>query len=231
MSEHSNLRPTTRSERKEMERAISRYEEALAQDEQAMAFLRGRGLNEETIRTFRLGVVSDPIPLHRSHNGRLSIPYLDAKGEPLAVRFRCLKAHDHKEYKHGKYMSLPDAPVRTYNIKAIGNAVDELHVTEGEFDAQILEQCGFHAVAVPGADLFQYRNSILLRGFSRVWVWHDPDEAGAKLMQRIRKFVPQSFSIPLEQDVTDTYIAGGITGIEQTYAKACYFYDEDEDKD
>lgn len=187
---------------------MSRYQAAVTGP--VARFLVGRGVGQAEAATHRLGVVADPLPGHARYTGRLAIPYLDQHGLPLTIRFRCLEDHNHRDFNHGKYMSLPDEPVRVYNVGAIHRAADELHIAEGELDAVILNKIGFPAIAIPGARLWRGHHRRMLAGFSRVWVWGDPDDAGAELVAKVTKSLRSAKGVNLRDgDVTDTYMAGG----------------------
>lgn len=208
MTEQEGLQPLSASQREMLEEAVASYEESI--DVHAAAYLLGRGIEEETAATFRLGVVSDPYPGHERFRGWLAIPYLDRHGKPLSIRFRCMEQHNHRDYYHGKYMSITDEPSRVFNIGAIHRAGTEIHVTEGEFDAVILNQLGLPAVAIPGASGFQGHHRRMLAGFSRTWVWGDPDEAGADFTNRVCRMLRSAKGVRLRLgDVTDTYLMGG----------------------
>ncbi|ONI83990.1 hypothetical protein ALI22I_34070 [Saccharothrix sp. ALI-22-I] len=140
----------------------------------------------------------------------MAIPYLDHNGKPLTVRFRCLAEHDHRAYFHGKYMTLKDDPPRMFNVGAVHRAADEIHVTEGELDAVVLTMLGLHAVAIPGAEMWMPRHRRMLAGFSRVWVWGDPDDAGAEFTNRVARSLRAAKGVRLTLgDVTDTYLKAG----------------------
>lgn len=208
MSEQESLRPLSESQMEALEEAVSRYQADISHD--AMAYLIGRGIDLAAQDTFRLGVVSDPLPGHERFRGFLAIPYLDRHGKPLSIRFRCLQQHNHRDFGHGKYMSLPEEPPRIFNIKAIFDAGEEIHVTEGELDGIVLNSNLGPTVGVPGAHLWQPRHRIMLSGFNRIWVWSDPDEAGADLARKITRSLPRARQVRLtEGDVTDTYLSGG----------------------
>ena len=50
----------------------------------------------------------------------------------------------------------------------------------------------------------------MLAGFSRVWVWGDPDDAGAEFTARVCRALRSAKGVRLRHgDVTDTYLAGG----------------------
>lgn len=215
MPEHSDLRPLSVSQVKMLERATSRYHGALADSPATIRYLQARGIEERVADTFRLGVVpSRPEAGHERFAGWLAIPYLLGDGTVVSMRFRCLEAHDHREYYHGKYMSLPDDPGRMFNVGAIASAGDELHVTEGEFDAMVLTQIGLHAVAIPGASGFQMRHERMLAGFNPIHVWGDPDEAGGKFIATVTRALPSAVGVRLRAgDVSDTYLLQGKDGL------------------
>lgn len=209
MAEHEPLRPTSPAQRAALDEAVSRYQEALTPD--VARYLLHRGISEEAADTARLGVVSDPAPGHGRFEGWLAIPYLRADGEPLTIRFRCLEDHDHSEYKHGKYMSIEDDITRVYGVESLHGNHSEIHVTEGEFDRNILRfQMGWPAVGFPGASNWAGKHRRMLAGFSRIWVWGDPDEAGAKFIMRVTRSLRQARGVQLRVgDVTDTFLDGG----------------------
>lgn len=206
------MRPLSDSQKEALEEATSRYQAALTAD--AAQWLTARGLSQEAAFTARLGVVDDPFPGHGRFAGMLVIPFLDKGGKPLQLRFRCLESHEHRSFHHGKYNSISGDPARLFNVRALHEAADEIHVTEGELDALILNQLGLYAVAIPGANLYRPHHRHLLAGFKRVWAWGDPDDAGAELNSKICRSLSRAKAVNLrEGDVTDTYLKGGIDAI------------------
>lgn len=214
--EPGELRPLSDSQREALAEAVRTYEQGLAADLEAQDYLDARGITEEGAHTYRLGVVSTPLPGHERFRGWLAIPYLLHDDEPRSIRFRCIEDHNHREHYHGKYMSLPDEPARVFNVRAVNRADDIIHLTEGELDAVILGQLGYDAVAIPGASGFQPHHRRLLMGFSKVYVWGDPDDAGADFVNRVTRALPRASAVRLrEGDVTETYLAGGERAISQ----------------
>jgi DNA primase len=195
-----------------LEEAVCKYEADMTV--QAARYLLDRGLTQETVRTRRLGVVADPIPGHEAFRGMLAIPYM-LRGEALRVRFRCIEDHDHREFSHGKYMQPSGETLMVYNVDAIHDANHVLHVTEGEFDAMILQQAGLPAVGFPGASTFRGHHGRMLAGFNRLWIWGDPDAAGAEFVTKVTNRLPRSArGVKLRAgDVTDTYLAGGVKSL------------------
>lgn len=216
MTEQEPLRPLSGSQRETLREAVESYEVALTAA--AASHLVKRGVTKETARTFRLGSVLDPAPGHSRFTGFLALPYLDKDGEPVSLRFRCIAEHDHRSFGHGKYMSMTDEPARVFNIRAIHEAArgssGEIHVTEGEFDAIVLNQLGLPAVAIPGASGFQGHHRRMLAGFNRAWIWGDPDDAGAEFTAKVCRMMRSAKGVRLEVgDVSETFSAGGAEAI------------------
>ncbi|MFI5763918.1 topoisomerase [Streptomyces sp. NPDC051563] len=201
-----------------MEEATNAYQAALTAD--AARYLAERGIGEEEVATFRLGVVADPLPGHGRYRGMLAIPYLGHDGHTLTVRFRCLEEHDHRALGHGKYNTMPGDPPRIYGVDSIHQAGDEIHLSEGELDRIILRKVGFHAAGAPGAEMFFGRHRRMLAGFSRVWHWPDPDEGGARMAAKVSRGLRTAASVRLRAgDVTETYKAGGAQALYDLYEK------------
>lgn len=200
-----------------MRTAMDSYSEALVGDAEAMAYLTGprRGLTEETIRTHRLGVVVEPEPAHIKFKGMIAIPYLGPHGDPVAIRFHCFEEHDHRALGHGKYNTMYGDSARLYNARLIAEPGLSIHVTEGEFDAMILNQIGLPAVAAPGGKSWKRHHRIMLAGYSFIWTWGDPDETGAEFNQKIAKSLSQARSVRLPGgDITDLYTRHGQKYVE-----------------
>lgn len=209
MSEREPLRPLSASQKEALEEAVTSYQ--AAHTEGSARYLLRRGIDRALADTFRLGVVGpNPFPGHTRFVGWLVIPYLDKAGSPLSLRFRCMQDHEHRDFGHGKYMSMTDEPTRVFNVKAIHDAFDEINVTEGEFDAMILEKFVGPAVAIPGAQAWSNHHRRMLAGFSRINVWGDPDDAGAEFVQKVTRACRNARGVRLHDgDVTDTYKIGG----------------------
>jgi len=192
-----------------LEEAVQSFQDQLTVD--AAKYLRERGIGQAEALIHRLGVVTNPLPGYGKFRGMLAIPYLDKDGHPLTIRFRCLEDHDHRAAFHGKYNSIKDDPSRVYNIKAIFDAKDEIHITEGEFDTMILTKIGLPAVAIPGAHGWQYHHRRMLAGFSRVYVWADGDDAGAEFGSKVMASMRTARVVRVDSgmDVTEMYLRDG----------------------
>ena len=201
--------------------AVSTYQGQATEGVEAYLDERGIGLRERLM--FRLGVVggSDILPEHSRYTGMLAIPYLDRKGAPLSIRFRCLQQHDHRESGHGKYNSMAGEIGRMYNIKAIFKAEDIMHVCEGELEAVIMTRLGYPAVALPGAQAWKSHHRRMLAGFSRIYVWGDPDEAGAEFSRKVAGSMRQAkIIVPKLGDINETFNLGGPDAIADLIEKA-----------
>jgi len=210
LSEHEALQPVSASRMADLEAAVAAYQDAVTVE--AAGILTKRGITAAEAATYRVGVVADPFPGHEKFRGFLSIPYLDKHGKPLSLRFRCLAEHEHRSFGHGKYMSLKEEPARTFNIAAIHQATDELHIAEGEFDAMVLTKLGLPAIAIPGAQGWKPHHRRMVAGFSKVHVWGDPDEAGAEFVGKVTRSVRNAVGVRLlrsDGDVTELFIKGG----------------------
>jgi DNA primase len=200
------LQPLGNFQLEALEEATAAYSAAVT--EEVLQWWLDRGITEETVVTSRLGVVDDPYPGHHKFAGWLTFPYLSAQGQPLQIRFRCPWDHDH--VGHGKYMTLTDDPPRTYNIRSLFEAGDEIHVTEGEIDALTLNQIGLPAVGIPGVHNWTSRHPRILAGFSKVWIWGDPDDAGAGFISTITSQMRTAKGVRLrEYDVNKSYVKYG----------------------
>lgn len=203
-----------------LDEALTTYEACLDGDVAAVRWLMDRGITSQAALTHRLGVVGeDCLPEHRAFIGWLAIPYLGTDDRPVQIRFRCLRQHDH--IGHGKYMTLEGDPARVYHVQSIINADFDIHVTEGELDALILNHLGYPAVAIPGASGFQSHHRRMLAGFGRVFVWGDPDEAGAKFASKVTRMMGQAVSVRLSDgDINDTFLTHGEDAIHAALAKS-----------
>jgi hypothetical protein len=200
---------------------VGRYEAALTPE--VARYLARRGITEVAAVTARLGVVDDPAPGHHKFMGWLAIPYLRADGEPLTIRFRCLEDHDHQDaHGGGKYMSVFEDPDRVYGVESLHGNHHEIHLTEGEFDRNILRfQMGWPAVGMPGASKWKGKHRRMLAGFSRIWVWGDPDDAGAKFINKVTRSLRQARGVNLRLgDVTETWQQGGTAALRALVEEA-----------
>lgn len=202
------MRPLSGQQRTALERATV---EAEANFELAAEYLARRALSRDTGTRFRLGVVTDG-----PYAGRLSIPAIGPNGV-YSLRFRALDGRE------PKYLGMEGIPTRLFNLRALHEAKDEIHITEGEMDAMTLEQCGLHAVAVTGSQGWKKHHPRMFAGFSRVFLWQDSDEAGRAFVRRVSDSLQSPTAVSLmgeKQDVNSTFVQGGQEAIMQALKEA-----------
>jgi len=106
--------------------------------------------------------------------GQITIPY-HINGMVVAIRGKEIG---------GKYLTPPGTKARLFNVDVVPRA-EELVLAEGEFDALVLEQLGYAALGVPGANVFQEHWVDYFTDARRVYIAFDPDEAGHAGTERV----------------------------------------------
>lgn len=131
-------------------------------------YLHERGLNDTTIRNFRIAAEGD----------RILFPFIDPTGETRMIKFR-----DTKDKKRQGPTSAGQMPV-LFGWQAIDQNTREVWITEGEFDAMAAYQMGVSALSVPfgggkGAKQQWIENEYdNLDRFETVYLALDMDEEG-----------------------------------------------------
>jgi DNA primase len=191
------------------ERACKFFEDQLRRPEgaQAREYLAGRGLKEETIRTFKIGFAPDSgFTLKDRFKADFSEEMMRASGlfswkegtesagtataaamysKIIAFTGRTLA----KDEKSGpKYLNSPETPIYSksrvlYNLDRAKEAIRKLGyviIVEGQMDCIAVYSAGFHNVAASSGTAFTETQVRLLGRFSKdIVVNFDPDTAGA----------------------------------------------------
>jgi DNA primase len=188
-----------------LEQAVGLYEN---QVNPAVEYLLGRGIGRESIESFRLGFVSEPISGHEQYQGCISIPSLGPSGV-YGLRFRSLRADG------PKYLGLSGAPTRLFNIRDIHTATDTICVTEGELDAVILSQCGLKATGVSGANSWKRHHPRMMAGFEKVYIFGDGDKAGSDFAKQVMASLDNGIRVRLPEnlDVNEYFLKHGERGL------------------
>lgn len=139
--------------------------------------------------------------LARQGRSGVEIPYCNEQGEEAAVRTRLnlckLKSDNRFIWEKGK-------PVMPYGLwllqeqKALGKTI----IVEGESDCWTLWYNGFPAIGIPGARNWKKTWAKYLDGFTKLYVWVEPDEAG------------RGFLSDLVADMPDILVLQGPGGIK-----------------
>ena len=203
-------RMLSQGQEKLLQEAAHHYAQAIS--DEALAYLAGRGISEETAARFRLGTITDPIEGHQGYEGWLAIPYFTALDLCVGFKFRRL---DDGKPKYG-------APIgqksHLFNVVATLSATKSIVICEGEFDAIIMEaNCGIPAVGVPGVAAWKPYYQKLFNGFDIVYVVGDNDvkedgtNPGAEFSRRVASEISNSqiVTLPPGLDITDFYLANG----------------------
>ncbi len=205
--------------------AVPIMQNALIEDSDMLAYLKGRGLSAQTIGKYKLGlagkhgIVDDLVAegysirelkaagLFTDYNGkevplfwnRLMIPYYQ-RGHVVALR--------------GKKLGSNTIQTKNTSIQLFGadNLLGhkEVYICEGEMDAMLLDQLGYPACAIPGAGSFQEHWKPWFEEAIRVFIVLDADEAGNKGAFRIKGYLGAKgiiVELPVPDNESSTDIA------------------------
>lgn len=210
-----------------LEEATKFYHECLLNNPEAFNWLvEERGFDEQTIISARLGWAPGGSKLHGhliqrftpeeiqesglvlnrfSHDffrEEVIIPYLDY-GRTYNMRGKKIG---------GKYRGLPGKSVSLYGTDAIIGEKKAL-ITEGEFCALHLQQLGFSAVGVPGAQTWKDEWDDVIEEVMRAYVVFDSDKAGKAGAEKLStKLGPKSRVVDIPKkgyDVEDYIVKLG----------------------
>lgn len=192
--------------RESLNQATQMYYEQLKGSNEAIDYLKGRGIDGETARSFKLGFVQTPAENHDQMAGMLSIPYITPTGV-VAIRFRRLGGDGNKYHQEAGAVS----PL--FNVRDLHKSAPHVAVVEGEFDALVMSALvGVPAVGLAGTGQWAKRGKFyrrLLQDYDKVFVVMDPDKAGRETATAIMKAVSNAVNINLPFDVNDTFLTNG----------------------
>lgn len=198
------MQTLSRSQKDFLQEAASTYHD---QVHQAHDYLATRGLSEATADMYRLGVVTQTHAAlgDEDYVGRLSIPYITASGDVVAIRYRSLDGSE------PKYLSAAGTEAHLYSVTSLLADSDVVVITEGEIDAMTLNQIGVPAVGVPGAKAWKPHFHLLFEDFDRVLIACDGDQAGREFGRLVADQVHGAITVHLPdgQDVNSVYVNSG----------------------
>jgi DNA primase len=212
----TTVRPLPGPLRKTYAQAQQRYQEALQDDDTALAYLeRERALSAASAARYGLGVVTDD--QFGNWAGRISIPSRNARGAIVSFKFRSIDDQGPK-YGAPKGHNTP-----LYNLEAISRVSNTVVITEGEFDAISVEEVGYPAVGVPGAENWKPFYRRIFEAIPNIVVCYDDDKAGNQLLGRLQGdmniipcAMPDGIKDPsdaLKEDPTGTLLNDIISGV------------------
>ena len=180
--------------------------------EETVRYLEGRGISEDTARSFSLGTVVEPYPGHEQFEGWLSIPYMSALGIYQCIKFRRL--NDEKP----KYGQPIGQKLHIFNVADTLADSSYIAICEGEIDAIVMSgEVGIPAVGIPGVAAWKPFYTKLFLGFDTVFVIGDNDvkedgtNPGAEFSRRVASEVlnSQIVQLPPNMDVNEFYLKNG----------------------
>ncbi len=192
-----------------------RYHQALLKDQEGLDYLKGRGINVESIERFKLGI------LQKNGTKWLSIPHY--RGDDLAnIKFRSLPP------AAKTFRRIPDCASIMFNLNSI-KGHKEVYLTEGELDAITLSQAGIENAisATTGAGSFDPEWIDQLKRFEKIYIVYDGDEAGQKGARAVAKRLGfnRCFNVGLPdgQDPNDFFQENDIFAFQQIVNQAQRF--------
>lgn len=197
------MEPLSASHKQSLEKATAAYQANVGL---ALDYLAGRGITASTANMYRLGVVaSDAANLgDERYVGRLSIPYIAASADVVALRFRAL------DESTPKYLSRSGAAPHLFGVSCLLGDSREAVIVEGELDQMTLTQMGVTAVGCPGAKAWQSSWRWLFEDFDRVIVLADGDEAGRDFGKTmVQEVGAVMVELPAGEDTNSIYVKYG----------------------
>ena len=134
--------------------------------------------------------------------GCITIPYV-TNGQVVAIRGKLIG---------GKYLTPPGNGARLFNVDNLHGATDVV-ICEGEMDSIVVEQMGYPAVGVPGANTWQNNWDNYVSGLDHIYICFDNDAAGQTGADKLAsRFSGKAKVIQLPEgdysDVSDWYVGG-----------------------
>lgn len=195
------------STRQFLEAACQQYQDDLVTNPEAVEYLSMRGLSPDSVTSFRLGFVGNPLPGHEMYAGKLAIPYLTQSGV-TTLRFRRIG-----DGEGAKYLSAAGDEPRIYNANALTVETHGIAICEGEFDTITASQCGIPAIGIAGVSGWRGYFRRCFKGYRNVFILADNDDKGQGLefAEKVASQVenPKIILMPTGHDVNSFVLAHG----------------------
>lgn len=207
------------SRRSILSAAANYYHECLADHEDAYDYLtEERGLTLETIQKHKIGWANGSLHMHLKEKGfpvtdsietglvkknghdffldRITIPY-QILGDVVGIRGKQIG---------GKYFSVAGDKNRVFNVDSAWDA-NNVILTEGEFDAMVVEQLGYKACGIPGANQWQEGWKTYFDKCHKIYIVFDNDTAGNTGAEKVAKSIGAKSRIVHMPEVTGDELA------------------------
>lgn len=210
----------------------------LGDNEDAFKYLRyERGLELDTIEKFKLGYASGGLRKRLADKGyamtemvksglvdnrgndfftdHITIPYL-VNGRVVQIRGRARKDGE------AKYKTPSGNKAMLFNSDATWSA-DKIVITEGEFDAIVLDQLGYAACGVAGASSWKDEWTAYMQDAKQVFLCFDNDKAGSAGAEKVALSIgsksrvvtmPEIGDDGKKNDITEWIVGKGNTAID-----------------
>lgn len=172
--------------------------------QECIDYIKLRGITEKTIKKFRLG----------TYKGSIAFPYYKYEA-PIGYKTRKPLKNPGKP----KMMSVSGSKPYLYNRQNLGEGRIELIVCEGEFDAMVIDQCGFTNVVSVGAGANSLATLLeqakdFLEEFESLIIVSDNDSAGQDMDKKfIEEFGNKAKLIDKKlyerNDINEEYVVNG----------------------
>jgi twinkle protein len=185
--------PAWRAVAKKVDPAPDAEEAPPIPDSPVTAYLKSRGITEETMRAFRLGeMAGNAPPFHKLQDnpGTIVFPSFrvndDGPAELISVKYLALKRDIGKDGKEIKHTQLSGSGFESvlFGWQALDPVTRTVVLTEGEIDTLTLHQLGFSALSVPlgggGGDKQKWvlNEYPFLERFDDIYLCTDMDKSG-----------------------------------------------------
>ncbi len=184
-----------------LQEAAAYYHNLLGEQEEVLKWLKyERGLTVETLVAHQIGWADGTLKAHLVAKGysvadlhktglvdqsgrdflhaHVTIPY-HTTGNVTLIRGKDMR---------GKYLTPPGQKARLYNSDTTWNA-ESIIVTEGEFDALVVEQLGYATVGCPGATSWQDSWNDYFSEAKKVFVVFDNDAPGIAGAEKVARAI------------------------------------------
>ncbi|MEV6638063.1 toprim domain-containing protein [Actinoplanes sp. NPDC051470] len=141
---------------------------------------RVRGLSKDSVQSFLLGYVANPLAGHEQYAGKIAIPYYTRSGF-ISMRFRLLPEMVDGEPRPAegpKYLSAPGDMPRLFNPEDLNRREPFVCICEGEMDAITANQAGLPAIGIAGVNGWREYFARCFKGYNAVYVLCDNDDKG-----------------------------------------------------
>ena len=177
-------------------------EEELEQYRYTVPYMYDRGLTDEIIERYDIGFDANHIPEHKNKPVPcVTFPVKDRLGRCLFIFRRSIE---------GRYFNYPEGVEKpVYGLYELKKGTDTVVICESAFNMMTCIRHGYEAVALFGTGNPYQIQQLKELGVNRFILALDPDDAGQRGMNKLRKqlsrvaFISQIYGIPKGKDLND----------------------------